>query len=270
MKTAPLPPTGEKLLNTLKKQGRQQIDLKTDRELLERISSKPRWLLSDLHRRGYAHPIQRGRYVIHDTPSLAPAIVSLDPLAALLLRRLDEPYYVSWHSALWHHGLIEQQSGELFVAVTFRKRPAQVGPLRIRFVTVRKRKFFDWSAVGSGEGTFSVASVEKALIDSFDRPALVGPFAIVAEALREAWQRKRLDAERLVADALRFDSPFVNRRLGLFMQEWGIPGWEELELRTGRSSAITLVPGGPAAGEVDARWRVYRDPFVIETARQRR
>jgi predicted transcriptional regulator of viral defense system len=240
--------------------------------LLKKITAKPRWLLSDLHRRGLAHAIQRGRYLINvdGEPTRAPDIFSLDPLAELVLRRLDQPYYLSWHSALWHHGLLEQQSSRLLVAVTFRKRPAKVGALTLQFVTIRPRKFFGFIEVGSGENAFKVATVEKAFIDAFDRPKLTAPTAIIAESLRDAWRRKKLDPTLLVRDAIKFDSPFVNRRLGFFMELWKIPGADELYLRTGRGPAIPLHPGGATDVEIDSRWRIYRDPAIVETAKQRR
>jgi|GEM_PF-3142996 len=275
-----LTPTARVLIDQLRKLRRREVDLVRDDAMLKKITPRPRWLLSDMHKRGIAHPVQWGRYVVNIDGASSPiaSIYSLDPLASVLLARLDEPYYLSWHSALWHHGLLEQQSNRLRVAVTFRKRDAHFETFDIQFVTVRPRKFFGWADAKSERppaflkhlstsiASIPVATVEKALIDSFDRPELAAPLSLVAAGLRTAWRSKRLDAERLVADAIRFDSPTVNRRLGFFMDLFEIPGSAPLALRLGRNHVIPLEPGAAPRGKTNHRWLVFADPVVVNTA----
>jgi predicted transcriptional regulator of viral defense system len=217
------------------------------------------------------HTLQRGRYVIspEQTPSRSPRLDELDVVADAVLRRLDMDYYVSWHSALWHYGLIDQQSRRIYVAVTKRKRPVTLGLASVRFVTVAERKFFGRTRVEDFEWPVWMATVEKALIDCLDQPRLAAPLPVVANALRDAYRNGLIDPERLVADALRFNSPNLNRRLGFFMDLYDIPGTEPLALRVGRTYAVPLAPGGKPDGErlpVNRRWRVYEDPAIIGTA----
>ena len=120
---------------------------------------------------------------------------------------------------------------------------------------------FEWSVW--------MATVEKALIDCFDQPRLAAPLPVVANALRDAYRDGILDPERLVADALLFNSPNLNRRLGFFMDLYDIPGTEPLALRVGRTYAVPLAPGGKPDGKrlpVNKRWRVYEDPAIVGTA----
>ena len=91
--------------------------------------------------------------------------MKLDPIADAILRRLDIDYYLSWHSALWHHGLIDQQSRRIYVAVTHRKRPAQLGMADVRFVSMTARKFFGRERIDDFAWPVWMATVEKALID---------------------------------------------------------------------------------------------------------
>jgi predicted transcriptional regulator of viral defense system len=178
-------------------------------------------------------------------------------------------YYVSWHSSLWHYGLIDQQSRRIYVAVMKRKRPVTLGLASVRFVTVAERKFFGRTRVEDFEWPVWMATVEKALIDCFDQPRLAAPLPVIANALRNAHREGILDSERLVADALRFNSPNLNRRLGFFMDLYDIPGTEPLALRVGRAYAVPLAPGGKPDGErlpVNRRWRVYEDSAIIGTA----
>jgi predicted transcriptional regulator of viral defense system len=263
-------PTEARLFDWLKSEGRPTLDLTADAERLAALSQKPRDVLYELVRKGLAHRIQNGRFLINldGRPSRHPRLDALDPLAPAVLRRLSHAWYLSWHSALWHHGLLEQQSSRLYVALTARKRPARIGRNSVRFVTVHPRKFFGWETIDDFAEPVNMATVEKALVDSFDQPRLAAPMPVVASALRGAWEADMLDAEKLMENALRFDSPVLNRRLGFFMDLYGIPGVELLEPHLGRRSAVALAPGRePAAGTpVNPRWRVYEEPAIVGAA----
>jgi predicted transcriptional regulator of viral defense system len=227
-------------------------------------------VIKRMHRKGILHPLQYGRWVA--TPDARPGrsrLDSLDPVAEAVLRRLDMSYYISWHSALWHYGLIDQQSRRLYVAVTRRKRPAFRGLTDIKFVTVVERKFFGRTLVDDFEWPVWMATVEKALIDALDQPDLVAPMPVIANALRMAYRDGMLDPEQLVSDALRFNSPTLNRRLGFFMDLYDIPGTEPLALRIGRKYAVALAPGREPTEKgtrVNHRWRVYEDAGIVGTA----
>ena len=265
------------------------IDGKSDRTLDRQLDERPLRALAKqrglpsfelasvikrMHAKSVLHPLQHGRWVLSPDamPMSTPRLGDLDLAADAVLRRLDMEYYLSWHSALWHHGLIDQQSRCIYAAVTRRKRPVTLGLASIRFVTVTERKFFGATRVEDFEWPVWVASLEKALIDSFDQPRLAASLPVVANALRNAYRDEILDSERLVADAIRFSSPTLNRRLGFIMDLFGIPNTEGLALRIGRSYAVPLVPGHRPIGEplpVSRRWRVYEDPAIIGTALER-
>jgi len=224
--------------------------------------------LRRLARKHLAHRLQHGRYIVRPAPAPSPRLWSLDPVAEAVLRRLDVDYFVSWHGALWHYGLIDQQSRTLTVAVTRRKRDVELGASRIHFVLLSPRKFFGYATVTDLEWPVEMATVSRAIIDSFDHPEYVGPNALVVEALRRASAEEKLDAAELVDNALRLGSPTLNRRLGFFMELLEIPGFERLEPYLGRGYAEPLFPGKEPQRkmDVDRRWRVYRDPAIITTA----
>jgi predicted transcriptional regulator of viral defense system len=259
------------VISHLKDESRSWLDLRRDADWLDSITDSPKDLVYRLRQKGVLHTVQRGRYVLNlnESASRAPRLRSLEPLAEAVLGRIEVPYYISWHSALWHHGLVDQQSRQLYVAVTVRKRSAAFGPWRIRFVTVRPRKFF--GAEGSVvEGTpVWIASVEKAIIDSFDQPQLAAHPAIVANALRRAWDVGKLDADALADEALRFESPTLNRRLGFFMEQFDIPGAERLRAHIGRGYSVPLARGWKQdveEGHVDTRWGVVVDDELVYAA----
>jgi predicted transcriptional regulator of viral defense system len=255
------------------REGRMAIDLRADGAQLATFSEKPRDMLYELGRKGYVHRVQAGRYLLSKQASQRPRLEALDPLAAVVLRRLSHEWYLSWHSALWHYGLIDQQTSRLYVAVTARKRPARIGRSEVRFVTVNERKFFGWETIEGFGQTLQMATVEKAILDSLDQPRLAAPVPVIANAMRSAWREGILDPERLVADALRLGSPVLNRRLGFFMDLYEMPTADDLALHIGRKSAVGLAPGRePQAGStrVNPRWLVYEDPAIVGAAEQLR
>lgn len=255
------------------------FDLSLDGPELERFASARgqrapdvESLLRRMVAQGQAHRLQAGRYLVNRPGVLSPRprLDDLEPVADLVLRRLDHSYYLSWHTGLWHHGLIEQQSRTVLCAVTVRKRPVHLGAQTVRFVRVAQRKFFGFSRSDDYEAPVWVADLEKALLDSLDMPHLAGPMPVVLAALDQVARTGALDPQRLVAYAIRMGGPVLKRRLGYFMEQLDIPGTSELQPHLGRKSAVALQPGrAPQPGtKVDPRWRVYQDDALVSSARE--
>lgn len=227
-------------------------------------------LVLRLHKKGFLHRLQHGRYVgsREREPARSPRLADLDPIAAAVIRRLDLKYFLSWHSALWHHGLIDQQARHLYVAVRQQKRPVKIGLVEVRFIRIAERKFFGGETVKL-EWPVNIASVEKAIIDSLDMPRLAASVPVVADAMRRASHGGKLDPEKLVAATIKFKSPTVTRRVGFLMDLYEIPGSDPLTKHLGRDYAVPLTPGAiPKSREqtVNRRWHVYEDPAVISAA----
>lgn len=248
------------------------LDLRVDAQPLAEFATergvRPPRLKSVVQRMQDAnllHTIQGGRYAVArgGTPTETPVFDSLDLLPGALLSRLSEmPYYLSWRTALLHHLLIEQQSSSVVAAVTRRKRSAAFNGYRVQFETIKQEKLFGYSELRRPTGVIVMADLEKAIIDSLDQPRLAAPVAVIAGGLRYAWRRRNLDPERLADYAVRFGSPTLNRRLGFFMDRYGIPGHEPLALHLGRGYAVSMEPGGLRQGNVNPRWRVVEDEDI--------
>ena len=220
-----------------------------------------------MRNRGVLHIVQRGRYVVNldNVSTASPRVASMEQVAALVLRRLPHlDHYVSWHGALWHHGLIDQQSSIIRVAMReHRKRNVDVSGYEVRFVSVIDRHFFGAEEVSTPAGQLNVATVERAIIDGFARPQYTAPLAVVVDAMRDAWVRSMLDADRLIEMALRFGTRSAStRRLGFFMDLHGMP-YEGLLGHLGNKSAVPIMPGRNRTADerkVNARWRVFEEP----------
>jgi predicted transcriptional regulator of viral defense system len=257
--------TETKLFDLLRTARQPMVDLRADRALLASVSKKPSNLLYRLHKKGLAHPIQRGRFFVQldGQPTPRPRFATLDPLADALLRRFESPYLVSWHSALWRHGITDQQSLRLHVAVPMRKRPAQVGRVMVDFITVPPEKLVGVDQTILRRTGVRVATVEKALVDSLSRPELAGGMSTVISAFQQACTEERLSSRRLVECAIAMDSPMLNRRLGYLMDEIGIPDSDSLLPFLGRKHGVALVPGMTPEGKANSKWRIYEDEVTV-------
>lgn len=265
-----LSPQESEVVSHLERAGKSSLDFSVDREWLTGISNHPEVLVHRMAAKGLIHRIQTGRYVVSadPRPMEVPVFDSIEWLSTAVLGRFsDMEHYVSWQTALYHHRLIEQQPRTVFIAVTRRKRPATIGSFKLRFVTVTERKFFGYEQVKLRGGIANIADVEKTVIDALDRPELSAAVPLTVAGMVAAWREGRLDPEKLVAYALRFDTPTLNRRLGLFMDHFRIPDSGPLVHRLGRGYEVPLRPGGSTDGlKVDPKWQVAVDRRLLQIA----
>lgn len=259
----------------LRAEGRTTLDLRTDRLWLNDITSHPHQLLADMARRQLAHRIQRGRYIVavdddDEAPSAMPLLDALEPLADVLLERLGTPYYLSWHTALFHHGLLEQHASAVFCAVPIRKRNAEFFGFRVRFVTLHRDRFFGIEPAEGFAGNVRMATVERALLDALERPELTAPFPVVINAFADAARSGMLDGERLTRFTVAIGSPALARRIGFLMDRFGLDGSERLRDHIGTDRyAVPLRPGDSRTdGEHDPRWRLRVPPAILAAAEQ--
>jgi predicted transcriptional regulator of viral defense system len=258
------------MLKLLRETRSEEIDLKRDREMLSWLTPDYYSLLSRMEDAGLAHRLQNGKYLLERSgePHSVPAIRSLAGLASRFLQ--DVPYYASWHTALYHHGLTEQQSSGITIAVDRKKRDVRALGYQIRFIRVKPERMSSGiAAVTIGEDRVQMATVERALVDSFDRPHFAAPFSLVAHSLLLAWQEGNLDPEQLVQEVLNLGKGATARRIGYFMDRWSIPGSDQLIPFLGRGYAVSLAPGTykPKPGEkVNSNWGVALDPGILHAA----
>ena len=272
-----LSPQEKSLLKYLEADSRRTLSLAADHPWLTSITRNPEQLLSRLTQKQVAHRLQRGRYWVN-TDGRATRYLGrlweLESLAPCLLGQIDCDWYISWHSALWHYGLIDQQSRQLVVAASTRKRNAEIGPHRVRFVTLKPERFYGYHTEETADGAqVQMADLEKALLDSFREPRLVGPCSVVAGALITAWGSGELDPERLVSYAIRSRNHSLIRRVGFWMEHLSMPHASDLLTHIGPEPAcVTLLPGwkgltdSVTAPSANRRWRVLEDKVLIDIA----
>lgn len=254
----------------MRKEGRDSLSLSADDAWLREITPHPARLLADMARKGYAHRIQAGRYLIEtgsDAPHERPLVQALEPLARTLLDKLGVPYYISWHTALFHYGLIEQQASTIYCGIPKAKSSTRFTGFAVRFVKVSRDSFFGIEPSLDFPQPVIMASAEKALLDSLGRPDLVASYSVVVGAFQSAVDRELLEPGRLVTYTIQIGSAALARRVGFLMDRYELEGSEPLQRHIGPRRLEAFRPGDPRdAGELDRKWRLRIPSRILLTA----
>jgi predicted transcriptional regulator of viral defense system len=218
------------------------------RQVLHRLARR-RWLARITPGKYELIPAERGEYAFPDT----------NPL--FIGSTLVVPYYFSFATAAFFHGLSPQAAASVYVATNVRKgrRLLTVRGKTYRLVYQPPHKFFGSAEVDAYGSRVMMAEPEKTVVDSLDRPAYAGDIPEITGML---WRGKgRLDWDRLAEYALRFRSQALVQRLGylseLLQLPLEAPTRESLLAAVGQSTAYLGRPGHwGIGGNYDAVWRI--------------
>lgn len=226
------------------------LDVSNDhaRQVLHRLA-RDRWLSVITPGKYELIPAERGEYAFEDT----------NPL--FIGSTLVDPYYFSYATAAFFHGLSTQASLIVFIATTQnRSRQMLVRGKEYRIVLQPAHKFFGWSIVDAYGSQVKMAEPEKTILDCLDRPGYAGDIPEIATML---WRGKSsLDWQKLVDYGVRFKSQALLQRSGYLIDRLNLPIREEtrnmLLTKVGDKNKCYL--GQPrrwkTGGKYDSTWRV--------------
>lgn len=117
----------------------------------------------------------------------------------VIASHLADEMYISYWSALNHHGLTEQVPMTVFAGSREQIPPQEIHGVTYRFVTLTEAKFFGYDSVAVGTHQVNVASVEKTLVDCADHLEHCGGITELAKGLAAA----NVDQETLTEYLLR-------------------------------------------------------------------
>lgn len=218
-------------------------------------------LLHRLERKKWVDRISKGKYIF--VPAAAgyeERFPSLNPLLAG--SALVSPYYYSYSTANAHFGLTTQLPATVYLATTAKRPPFMWKNTRFRFVTLAKRKFFGFAKVRVQAAEVSMAEIEKAIVDSVDKPRHSGG---IEEVLRIVYRaHRRVDKSKLIDYALRMKTHTVCQRLGFMLDFLAHKGLVEhltsnlrQKLLSGVGTNPTYIGPRRIGGEYSRDWRVF-------------
>lgn len=199
-------------------------------------------LISRLYKRGLIFKPMKG-------------FISLSQDPFIISSQLYPPSYISFITALYLHGKIQQVIDQIFI-VTPKKRN-QIAPvfgMDVHFITLKRAMMFGYKKVRKENSYVVLADVEKAIIDCLYLPRYCR-IADVFDILKEGAE---MDARKLIEYARMSKSEAVERRLGYLLNLVGI----KHDLRPKNKSTYKLNPRIKAKGEFDNKWRIYVNEVI--------
>lgn len=211
MQTRSLSSLEAKLILRLEWKKQFVVTIDDARHILGVSSDHARQVLHRLARAGWLAVITPGKYELIPAERGEYGFVDTNPL--FIGSVLVSPYYFSYATAAFYHGLSTQAALTVYIA-TNQNRPRRVlvRDKIYRLVLQPSHKFFGWTQVDAYGSRVNMALLEKTILDSLDRPSYSGDIPEIAVMLARG--SSRLDWGRLAEYAARFNSQTLVQRLG--------------------------------------------------------
>lgn len=260
--------TDRAVLDALARAGQAYVRLPQDAPLLRKVlpeHEEPRKRLASMASRGSLERIAHGRYVV--LPSGARTARQAADLPVLLAAALEGqwPYYLGFLSAIVEHGLTDETSEAVYVAIGARRLPRlnRLGDRPLRMTAMPTDDDGSWDGVERLRARAKMfwyrAGLERTLIDALDRPHLCGRSELWVRAWERAFRERDVDLVLLMALA-RARSAAVAARAAFLLRELG-------RTREARILAARPVTGRvlfDAAGEAHlGAWERDRDTGLV-------
>ncbi len=259
MSTRSLSPLESKLILHLEWEKQAVVNVEDAMKILGVSYDHARQLLHDLARDRWLARIRAGAYELIPAERGEYAFPDTNPL--FLGSVLIQPYYFSFATAAYFHGLSTQASQTVFIA-TSQDLPRRrlVREKEYRLVFQPEYKFFGWTKMDAYGSQVNMAEPEKAVLDSLDHPVFAGDIPEIAAML---WRgRNSLDWQRTVEYATHFRSRALIQRMGYLLDAINIPIDAEvrsslLENATAKGKCYLGQPGRwGKGGNYSATWKV--------------
>jgi predicted transcriptional regulator of viral defense system len=254
-----LSPLESKLILHLEWEKQAVVTIREAMAILDRSYNQTQQVLHRLVRRRWLAPITAGKYELIPAERGQHAFPDANPL--FIGSTLVTPYYFSYATAAFFHGLSTQASATVYIATTgySGQRQRIVRDKTYRLVVQPNFKFFGEVEVKAYGSSVMMAQPEKTLVDALDRPGYVGDLPEIAAML---WRAKgQVDWERLSDHALRMQSQALVQRLGYLVDQLHIPLEGNIRDRllaaVGKSTPyLGRSNRWGTGGDYDATWRI--------------
>ena len=202
-----------KVVLDLEWHGKKTVSLAEIRARLRCSEEYARFMAHRLARKGWLERLRPGVYQLIPAERGREGVADTNPLAAGAV--LADPYFYSFGTACTHHGLTEQVFAEVYLVTRARLKPRIVRDTRYVFVPAPAARFFGHAPVTVLGATVNMATAERALLDSVDRPRYAGGIGEVSRIVSRAGGR--VDWDALAAMLRRLDASALAQRLGYLL-----------------------------------------------------
>ena len=219
-----------------------------------------RKLLSDMTKRGLLMRLKSGVYYIipyeQDAESFIP---DWHLIAEYLVSGAD--HYIGYYSALQIHNLITQPSLKEQIVVAKQIIPSEIKIKNVpfQFIYHNEKHFFGAKKIWIDSfNRVSCSDLEKTFIDCLFKPEYAGGVIETAKAIYAS--RDKLNLDKLLDYAVRFDSQAVIKRLGFLLEMLGFDHEIIDELQKIKTASYTVLDTElPKTGRRISRWGIQQN-----------
>lgn len=247
-----------KLILRMEWDKRKVIDVNSTANILGTSADYARVVLHRLDSDGWMKQIVPGQYELIPAERGEYAFPDTNPF--FIGSQLVEPYYFSFATSAYHHGLTTQAFGRTYIAtkngLTHLRR---VRGNDYQIVNLPQAKFFGYTELDAYGQLVQIADIEKTVLDSLDRPQYAGDVPEIATML---WRGKnRLNWEKMSAQTEPFRTKSLNQRLGYLLKvlDLEIPTsvLDRLAANIGKTACYLGASGRwGKGGQFDPIWKV--------------
>ncbi|MFN8714136.1 MAG: transcriptional regulator [Bacteroidota bacterium] len=219
-----------------------------------------RELLSDMTKRGLLMRLKDGVYCIIPYEANAETFMPDWHLIAGELVN-DAQHYIGYYSALQIHNLITQPSLKEQIVVSKQIKPSEIKikDVPFQFIYHNEKHFFGAKKIWIDSFNKVLCSdLEKTIIDCLFKPDYAGGIVETARAIYTS--KDKINFERLLNYALRFDSQAVIKRLGFLLELLGITTKIIDDLQQLKTASYTVLDTElPKTGKYNSRWSILQN-----------
>jgi len=223
-----------KVLENLKDSGLHVFGTTDMARLLHLSNNAASVYIHRMKRMGMIYPVERGKFSI-----------SSDPFT--VSTQLVFPSYISFSTAFYLHGRLDQVINDIYVVSSRKKKPMDFMGTDMRFVRFPPSRLFGYRKHRKGNSFVMLADLEKAAVDCLHLPRYT-PISQVREGLSKGYSSGVLEEY-----ALKMNSEAIIRRAGYLLEALG----EETRLKPSTGTVYKLNPSIKNLGRYDTRWRLY-------------
>ncbi len=229
-------------------------------------------LLYSLAKKDAVVKLAKGTYLlVHPEILYGRKGFSEDPLLIIdeLMSELERSYYVAYISAAHVHGIAHQLPFTFHIAVTKRRRNIRASGISIRFVTVKKDRFFGIQDMKYADRKLKVSNLEKTILDCLERPELCGGISDLAVMIYDS--AERIEWQKLVDYVKLFNNGALAQRLGCILEKLMRQGLNvdkkviaSLHKLLDKKFVYSLEPKLPKKGKLNRNWMIIENVKIVK------
>jgi predicted transcriptional regulator of viral defense system len=208
--------------------------------------------ISKLTKQGWLKRIKRGIYVITDLSSRG--TLSISHLA--IVNVFVEDSYISFETALQHHGLFDQLHTKIISISLTRYKASTIDGITYNFIKTQQQYFYGWKTYDIDGQSVKIADAEKALIDMLQFHRSLFSTDLVLEKLRV--YQHMIENQRLVEYGLKANLT-ARRILGFLMDCVGLDT-RDLLVSVAEGQSVSSISDSKN-NVYNHKWKLYYDQY---------